>query len=105
MTTAWLHRDDDVGNGNDDDGNVDVMHDEEHADEFNLSIDEGDRWFTVRDDVQNIAMTIALTSNGDNHFPQEQQARRSCGAKEVHICKTKEANGFNTWTKGNICLA
>ena len=53
MTTAWLHRDDDVDNGNDDDGNVDVMHDEEHADEFDLSIDEGDRWLTVRDDVPN----------------------------------------------------
>ena len=105
-TTAKLGRDDDVAGGNDDDGNVDVMHDEEHADEFSLPIDaDDDRWLKAREDVQNNDMTIALTSNGDNHFPQEQQARRSCGAKEVHICKTKEANGFNTWTKENNCLA
>ena len=53
-TTAKLQRDDDAGSSNDDDGDGVVMHDEEHAGEFSLSIDEDDdRWLTVRDDVLN----------------------------------------------------
>ena len=77
----------------------------ELAGELCQSIDEGDRWLKVREDVHNNAMTIARTSNGDNHFPQERQEQQRRGAKEVHIVKTKEACGFNTWTKDYICLA
>ena len=77
----------------------------ELAGELCQSIDEGDRWLMAREDVLHNATTVAMTMNGDNHFPQERRETQRRGAKEVHIVKTKEASCFNTWTKDCICLA
>ena len=96
-TTAKLHRDDDADGGDNVDSDGDVKHVDEHADESHLPIDEDDdSRFTLRDGAIDNAMTIALTMNGDNHFPREQRTTYGCRAKEVHILETNEASSFST---------
>ena len=64
-----LYRDDDDTDDNEHDGNDGVvMHVDVHAGELDQSIDEGDRWFILRDSAIDNATTVAITINGDNHF-------------------------------------
>ena len=92
-----LYRDDDDTDNGDDDGGNDVMtHVDGHAVELDRPIDEGDRRFTLCDGTTDNATTVAITMNGDNHFPQKQRSETSCRAKEAHILETNEANSFGT---------
>ena len=97
-----LYRDDDTDDGEHDGEDDVVMHDGGHAYELCLSIDEGDRWLMARDDVLHNAMTIALTKNGDNHFPC---MPRSDMVKAAQIKgRTRASSSYSIMTK-RICLA
>ena len=99
-----LHRDDDdTDHCNDDDVNDVITHADdarvcigELALELDRPIDEGDRRLILCGGTIDNATTVAITMNGDNHFPQERRETQRRGAKEVHIVKTKEASCFNT---------
>ena len=92
-----LYRDDDDTDNNEHDCNDGVvMHDGRHAGELYQSIDEGDRRFTSCDGTTDNATTVAITMNGDNHFPQERREKQRRGAKGVHIVGRNEAGSFGT---------
>ena len=92
-----LYRDDDDTDNGDDDGGNDVMtHVDEHAVELYRPIDEGDRRFILCDGTTDNATTVAMTMNGNNHFPRKQPTKSNCRAKEAHILETNKASSFGT---------
>ena len=100
---AKLHRGDDADNGEHDGEDDVVMHDDEHASELCLSIDEdGDRWLTMRDGAFDTATTVAITKNGDNHFPF---MPRSDMVKAAQIQRRTRASRSHSIMTKRICLA